>query len=215
MTTRVVVFGREPLPGRVKSRLAATIGGDRAAAVYAVLLDAALQAARAAGFETVLSLAEAPSAAWARSLMVGWELQSGADLGSRMAAAFTAHFGAGAERVVLVGSDCPGLRPQHMTAAAERLAEAPVVLGPSADGGYWMVAQRMPGVDLFAEIPWSVPTTLAATQQRLRKIGIQWSELKTLADIDTEADLVTALEDDAVPESVRRRLRAIVRTLER
>jgi rSAM/selenodomain-associated transferase 1 len=215
VTTRVVVFGREPLPGRVKSRLAATIGGDRAAAVYAVLLDAALQAARAAGFETVLSLAEAPSAAWARSLKVGWELQSGADLGSRMATAFTAHFGGGAGRVVLVGSDCPGLRPHHMTAAAERLAEAPVVLGPSADGGYWMVAQRAPGVDLFAEIPWSVPTTLAATQQRLRKIGVQWSELGTLSDIDTEADLLAALDDDAVPESVRRRLRDVVRTLER
>ena len=215
MTTRVVVFGREPLPGRVKSRLAATIGGDRAAAVYAVLLDAALQAAGAAGFETVLSLAEAPSAAWARSLKVGWELQSGADLGSRMGAAFTVHFGGGAERVVLVGSDCPGLRPQHVTTAAERLAEAPVVLGPSADGGYWMVAQRVPGVDLFAEIPWSAATTLAATRRRLEALGVEWSELETLADVDTEADLLAAFDDDAVPENVRRRLRVIVRTLER
>ncbi len=215
MTTRVVVFGREPLPGRVKSRLAATIGGDRAAAAYAVLLDATLQAARATAFETVLSLAEAPSAAWARSLKVSWELQSGADLGSRMAAAFSAHFGGGAGRVVLVGSDCPGLRPRHITVAAEQLAEAPVVLGPSADGGYWMVAQRAPGVDLFSEIAWSAPSTLAATRRRLRKLGVQWSEVETLADIDTEADLVPALEDDAVPEGVRRRLRAIVRTFER
>lgn len=215
MTTRVVVFGREPLPGRVKSRLAATIGGERAAAAYAVLLDAALQAARATGFETALSLAEAPSAAWARGVAAACELQRGADLGARMAAAFAAHFRDGAERVVVVGSDCPGLRPQHMTTAAERLAEAPVVFGPSADGGYWLVAQRAPGLDLFSEIPWSAPTTLAATRHRLQALGVEWSELETLADIDTEADLVAALEDDAVPEGVRRRLREIVRTLER
>ena len=215
MTTRVVVFGREPLPGRVKSRLAATIGGEQAAAVYAVLLDAALDAARATCFETVLSLAEAPSAAWARGLAAACEMQRGADLGARMAAAFAAHFRDGAGRVVLVGSDCPGLRPHHMTAAAQRLADAPVVLGPSADGGYWLVAQRAPGVDLFAEIPWSVPTTLGATRERLGALGVGWSELEILRDIDTEADLVAALEDDAVPESVRRRLRRIVRTLER
>ena len=215
MTTRVVVFGREPLPGRVKSRLASTIGGERAAAAYAVLLDAALQAARATGFETVLSLAEAPSAAWARGLAVAWEAQRGADLGSRMAAAFAAHFRDGVERVVVVGSDCPGLRPRHLREAEAALSGAAVVLGPSADGGYWLVAQRAPGVDLFSEIPWSAPTTLAATRRRLEALGVAWSEPETLADIDTEADLLAALDDDAVPESVRRRLRAIVRTLER
>jgi uncharacterized protein len=215
VTTRIVVFGREPRPGRVKSRLAATIGGESAAAVYAVLLDAALQAARATGFETVLSLAGPPSAAWARGLRVAWELQQGADLGSRMAAAFAAHLGGGAERVVLVGSDCPGLRPRHLLAAQAALAAAPVVLGPSADGGYWLIAQRPPGVDLFSEIPWSVPTTLAATRRRLESLGVGWSELEMLADIDTEADLLAALDDDAVPESLRRRLRHIVRTFER
>lgn len=210
MTTRVVVFGREPRPGRVKSRLAATIGGEPATAVYAVLLDAALQAARATGFETVLSLAEAPSATWARELAVAFELQRGADLGARMAAAFDAHFGGGAERVVVVGSDCPGLRPHHLREAAAALAGAPVVLGPSSDGGYWLVAQRAPGLDLFSEIPWSAPTTLAATRRRLRSLGVRWSELEELRDIDIQADLLAVLDDDAVPESVRRRLRAIV-----
>jgi rSAM/selenodomain-associated transferase 1 len=210
MTARVVVFGREPLAGQVKSRLAATLGDDQAAAVYAVLLDTALQAARTAGFETVLSLAESPSAAWARGLGVTCEPQRGADLGSRMAAAFEAHFGDGAERVVLVGSDCAGLRPRHLRAAHGALADAPVVLGPSADGGYWLVAQRAPGVDMFSEIPWSAPTTLAATRRRLEALGVEWSELETLADIDTEADLLAVLDDDAVPENVRRRLRDVV-----
>jgi rSAM/selenodomain-associated transferase 1 len=210
VTTRIVVFGREPRPGSVKSRLAATVGSEQASAVYAVLLDAALRAARAAGFETVLSLAGPPSAAWVRGLKVAWELQQGADLGTRMAAAFAAHLGGGADRVVLVGSDCPGLRPRHLRAAQAALAAAPVVLGPSTDGGYWLIAQRAPGVDLFSEIPWSAPTTLAATRRRLRKVGIEWSELETLVDIDTEADLLAALDDDAVPESVRRRLRDVV-----
>lgn len=211
MKAQLVVFGREPVPGRVKSRLAADVGAERAAAVYAVLLDHTLAEAASSGLETVLALAGAPSAMWRHGLRVPTELQTGAELGSRMAAAFRRRFDGGAERVVLVGSDCPGLQAAHLRRAAAAVAEVPAVLGPAADGGYWLVAQRRPGLDLFTGIPWSAPSTLESTRRRLEGLGVSWLELEPLADIDTEADLLAALDDDAVSESVRGRLRSIVR----
>jgi rSAM/selenodomain-associated transferase 1 len=210
VTTEVVVFGRQPVPGRGKSRLAATLGPERAAAVYGVLLDHTLAEASSSGLAVVLALAEEPSAGWLRALRVPWERQPGGDLGTRMASAFAGRFASGAERVVLVGSDCPRLAAAHLRRAAAALAEVPVVLGPAADGGYWLLAQRRPGLGLFTDIPWSAPSTLEATRRRLEALGAGWLELEPLADIDTETDLQAALDDDAVPERLRRRLRAIV-----
>jgi len=210
MRTEVVVFGREPVPGRVKSRLAVTLGAERAAAVYAALLDHTLGEAMRSGLEVVLALAEPPSPAWVRALGLPFELQRGANLGARMAAAFARCFAAGAERVVLVGSDCPGLAARHLRAAVAALDEAAVALGPAADGGYWLVAQRWPGLDVFTGVPWSTTATLEATRTRLRGLGADWRELEALGDIDTEDDLRAALGDDTIPAGLRRRLREIV-----
>ena len=210
MTTRVVVFGREPVPGQVKTRLAVTQGDERAAAAYAFLLDHTIDAAISSGFETVLSLADPPSQRWAYGLRVPYQVQHGADLGSRMANAFADHFADGAERVVVVGSDCPGVQPRHLVAAAAALADAAVVLGPASDGGYWLVAQRRPGVDMFSEIRWSAPTTFAATRARLGALKASWVELDELRDIDTATDLMAALKDQTVPARLRKRLRVIV-----
>jgi rSAM/selenodomain-associated transferase 1 len=210
MRTEVLVFAREPAPGRVKSRLAATLGPERAAAAYAALLDHTLGEATHSGLTLVLALADPPSALWERELELPLMRQRGADLGARMAAAFARCFAAGAERVVLVGSDCPGLAAAHLRQAAAALSEVPVVLGPAADGGYWLVAQRRPGLELFAGVPWSSAETLGATRTRLRGLGADWRELEALGDIDTEDDLRAAIDDESVSAQLRRRLREIV-----
>ncbi len=210
MRAEVVVFGREPVPGRVKSRLAATLGPELAAAVYAALLDHTLSEAVRSGLAVVLALAEEPSAGWLRALRVPWALQSGGDLGSRMASAFAGRFATGAGRVVLVGSDCPGLAAAHLRQAAAALAAVPVALGPAADGGYWLVGQRRPGLELFTDIPWSAPSTLEATRRRLESLGARWLELEPLTDIDIEDDLRAAIEDESVSSQLRHRLREIV-----
>ncbi len=206
MKTAVVVFAREPVPGRVKTRLAAAIGEAVAARVYAVVLEHTLAVAAGAGFDPVASFAEAPSPRWAGELALRWEVQRGDDLGERMHDAFDRRFEEAFDRVVIVGSDCPLLRREHLTGAADALEDAPVVLGPSADGGYWLVGQRRPGVDLFSGVPWSSPRTLAATRQRLENLGTKWVELEELDDLDTEADLHAALADPRVAKELRERL---------
>jgi len=202
----VVVFGREPAAGEVKTRLAAGIGGPAAARVYAVTLEHSLETAVDSGARVVLSLATAPSGEWSREIECSIEVQGMGDLGDRMAEAFERRFSEGEERVIIVGSDCPLITPEHLQAAADVLTDGGVALGPAVDGGYWLVGQRRPGVNLFSDIPWSSHDTLKMTRRRLAGIGAVWTELEELGDVDTEADLIAALNDPSLPEELRRRL---------
>jgi glycosyltransferase A (GT-A) superfamily protein (DUF2064 family) len=123
-----------------------------------------------------------------------------------MRTAFDLRFGEGADRVLVVGSDLPKLGVDHLRSAERALDAADVALGPAADGGYWLVAQKRPGVDLFSGIPWSSPDTLAATRRRLEALGATWVELDRLNDLDTEADLRAALADPGLAPELRDRL---------
>lgn len=203
----VVVFGREPAPGRVKTRLAAGIGGRAAARVYEVTLDYTLAITLGSGARVVLSLAGPPSGAWVREIDVQIELQTKGDLGDRMADAFKRRFSEGETRVMIVGSDCPWMTAEHLRSVANTLEETDVVLGPAVDGGYWLVAQRPPGIDLFSGIPWSSHHTLDQTRRRLAALEASWTEIEVLRDIDTREDLVAALDDPSLPEDLRRDLR--------
>lgn len=208
MKTCVVVFGREPIPGEGKSRLAAGIGAEAAARIYAAVLENTLDVATSCGARIVLSLAEAPSGSWARKLDVAVEVQQGSDLGDRMDDAFARRFAEGERRVVVIGSDCPWFTATHVAKASAKLGCADAVLGPASDGGYWLVAQRPPGLAMFARIPWSSPETLGKTRERIKSLGGTWSELEELVDIDTVDDLELVLTDPRTPEPLRQRLRS-------
>jgi hypothetical protein len=203
----VVVFGREPAAGRVKTRLAAGIGGRAAARVYAVTLEHTLAVTLGSGARVVLSLAAPPSGAWAREIDTPIELQTSGDLGDRMADAFRRRFAEGETRVMIVGSDCPWMTAEHLRSAASSLDENDVVLGPAVDGGYWLVGQCPPGVDLFTDIPWSSHNTLDQTRRRLAEIDAAWTETERLRDIDTREELLVALNDPSLPEDLRHSLR--------
>ncbi len=206
MSARLVVFAREPLAGRVKTRLARGTGAEAAAAVYSALLEHTVDTARAAGIEATLSLAAAPTARWAAELDLPFEVQSGGDIGGRMAESFDRRFSTGSDRVVIIGSDNARLQPDHIRSAFAALEDLPVVFGPAEDGGYWLVGQRLPGADLFTGVPWSSPDTLETTRERLRNLEISWHELETLPDVDTAEDLRRAISDPRVSEALRRKL---------
>ena len=210
MSGCVVVFGREPVPGKVKSRLAAALGDVGATRVYSALLDHTLEVAVQSGARVVLSLADAPSGAWARRTGLVVEVQRGKGLGERLDDVFGRRFAEDERRVVVVGSDCPWISPRHIAGAVAELAAVDAVLGPAADGGYWLVAQRPPGLALFEGIPWSAPETLEHTRKRVVTLGGSWSELEELVDIDTVGDLELALTDPRTPEDLRVTLRSIL-----
>lgn len=210
MKTCVVVFGREPLPGQVKSRLAAGIGAEAAARVYSATLEHTLDVAKNSGARVVLSMADVPSGPWARNLDVMVEIQRGSDLGDRMDDAFARRFDEGEGRVVMVGSDCPWFTAIHVAKASAKLGGVDAVLGPASDGGYWLVAQRPPGLAMFAGITWSNSKTLEETRKRISALGGTWSELEELVDIDTPDDLELVLADPRTPETLRRRLLSVL-----
>jgi len=211
MRSCVVVFGREPVAGEVKSRLAEGIGPEAAAKVYAATLQHTLEIAGASGARVVLSLADVPSGAWVRGIEGVLEIQRGRDLGDRMDDAFARRFAEGEKRVILIGSDCPWLTATHVAKASAKLGGADAVLGPSTDGGYWLLAQRPPGLPLFARIPWSSRETLERTRNRIQALGGTWSELEELVDIDTAEDLEIVLGDRRTPEPLRQHLRDAIR----
>ena len=191
---RILVFARPPVAGAVKTRLAAHIGRQAAAALYEQLLCETVGMAVGAGLAPVeLHVASQTSHPVFVSLADRQPLeirpQKGADLGQRMYHALqttlqTAGF------AVLIGTDCPAMSAAYLQRACRQLdAGGPVVLGPAEDGGYVLIGARSCDERLFADIPWGSDRVLQQTRARLRALKLPHSELDTLWDLDRLEDL--------------------------
>lgn len=193
-TQCLLVFAKAPVPGQVKTRLIPAIGAEQAAALHTRLLHQTLStASRSTTWQTELWCHPEASN---RDLVTAAERhgallreQSGADLGQRMHNAFVSTL-AGAERAVLIGTDCPGLTTDHINRAFEALRRgAEVVLGPAIDGGYYLIGLDQPAARLFADIAWGSDTVLAITRRRVQGLGLRLQELTVLRDLDRPEDL--------------------------
>ena len=194
----LLVFAREPVLGRVKTRLAADIGAEQALAVYRELLALTAAAATAAQVPATVWLAEAPvpaaDPAQPRPEWPGlpWRVQPAADsLGTRMAQAFATAFASGAGRVVIIGTDCPGLSAELLRRAFAVLVTHDVVVGPADDGGYYLLGLRELQPALFENKDWSTATVLPATLADAARLGLRVAQLPTLHDVDSGRDLAT------------------------
>jgi len=178
----------------VKTRLAAEIGAEAALGVYRRLAEHAVAQARAAG-DVAVRIHFTPAYAgetvrrWLGDDGAEYLPQADADLGERMRAAFEAAFEAGHRRVLIIGSDLPGLTADLLRDAIHHLDHHVVVLGPARDGGYYLLGLRRMVPALFAGIPWSTDRVLALTLERLAGLGIAPALLPELADVDVAADL--------------------------
>jgi Uncharacterized protein conserved in bacteria len=195
-TTAFVVFARDPQLGRVKTRLAATLGDARALDIYLQLgtrtiAAVARAAARRAGSRIVIAhTCEGDTSKLRDWLGTNFEYrpQCTGDLGARMAAAIATEVSRGRPKVIVVGTDCPDLDAEVLCAAAAALESADVVLGPAADGGYYLIAVRAPHPALFDDIPWSSADTLRVTLSAARRAGLTVTLLDERTDIDTAGD---------------------------
>ena len=113
------------------------------------------------------------------------------DLGARMHEAFRQAFREGVEKVVIVGTDCPGLSEDLAQEAFAGLDQGEVALGPAKDGGYYLIGLRRPVEELFREISWGTGEVLAKTLEAAQRLGLRVSLLKPLEDIDRPEDLPT------------------------
>ena len=192
---RIQVFARAPVAGRTKRRLIPALGEAGAADLHATLLRRTVAAVGGvAGTDRELwchpDAGHPLFAACAAEQGLALRVQSGADLGARMAGALETALTEGAPAAVLVGSDCPGLTADVLSSALAALeAGADAVLGPAEDGGYYLIRPRRPAPALFQGIPWGGPEVAAATRARAIEAGLRMEEMATLRDIDTPADL--------------------------
>lgn len=192
---RLLVFGRLPEPGYVKTRLHPELTGEESAVLYEAFLDDAMELAPD-GVAVELWVPDRPGAMerlGSRYPSARVRLQSGGSLGDRLEVAFDRAFNEGVDRAVALGSDHPTLPADFVVRAFDALAGSPVALGPSLDGGYYAVGLRgsaWPRAGgLFAGAPWSTAGLFAWTRARAASMRLDCVELPPWYDVDRPADL--------------------------
>jgi len=189
---RLIVYAKKPAAGLSKTRLGATIGNEGATGFYSRCLIQYLTSVIQAkpSYDIELSIASADDMAFFiggfPELAVVSQVQGG--LGDRMWASLYNAFSAGYKRVVLTGSDIPGLTTEVIAQAFRALEHASVAIGPASDGGYYLVAMRAPGWDIFERVDWSTDLVLAQTLERLKAHDVDHQLLEELGDVDTVSD---------------------------
>ena len=193
-----IFFCKPPVAGKVKTRLGNFLGMERARDIYREILQRVVGAFDpgstvlfSAGDEKLELLHEALPA------FKAIEIQVNADLGLRMADALHRAAGSSDHAVLLAGTDIPLYSPETAEKAAQALEDHDLVLGPTPDGGYYLVgvsprvaADKKLLEDLFADIPWSTPEVYALQTARARELGLKTAEMETIADLDTMDDLL-------------------------
>jgi rSAM/selenodomain-associated transferase 1 len=193
MKNAIILFFRYPRLGKVKTRLAKMIGAEKALDLYRRSLQKTILLFRAMpNCKVVFCVEPAPAVSLLRKAYgkgVDIFAQKGTDLGERMRLALEAVLKAGAEKAVLIGADIPGLSEKILAAAFQELDQHQVVLGPAADGGYYLIGMKQMLPELFFGMAWSTETVFSKTLAVLQRAGISYSLLPELCDLDSAEDL--------------------------
>lgn len=174
----------------MKSRLAAQIGAPAALAAYRTLLGTLfLNLETLKGVEVHVAPTDGQRDEFPMS-PPNWRFcaQSEGGLGGRLATAFADAFAKQVGPVAIIGSDCPDVTVEHIREAWRVLREKDVVLGPAADGGYWLIGLRQPEPRLFEEIAWGTDQVFVQTIARARERKLSISLLEILEDIDSKEE---------------------------
>lgn len=176
--------------GKVKTRLAASIGDKKALDVYQILVNHTLNITRTLRCDRIVYYSDfIPDKDEWLSAEFMQALQFGQDLGQRMKYAFENGFKCGYSRIVIIGSDCFDLSNRHISEAFEYLENSNVVIGPAKDGGYYLLGMTKLYDELFKNKKWSTDSVYLNTIENLHKINISYRLLEQLNDIDTQSDL--------------------------
>ncbi len=226
MTFSVALFAKRPRPGSVKTRLSPALPSLESALLYrAFLLDASARVASTPADRRVLYLADDldgsdspdptaidPDREWTRSFDEV-RSQTGVDLGERLQRATRELLATPADRAMVIGADSPDLPREFLMQAVPALQRNDLVLGPTPDGGYYLIGLARPAPALFEGIGWSGPHVLEHTLQRARASRLRVEVLPDWPDVDEPADLL-ALIGRMVEEEATGRAPATARALQ-
>jgi len=194
MKKGLIVFAREPLPGEVKTRLAAAVGDQAAVDLYETMLQDVLKTARQLTDIEIVVFWDCEKESLpilSEKYSCNSSCQVAGNLGQRMQAAFEEMFADGCELCCIIGSDAPDLPLSYIQEAYKLLAtlQADVVLGPSLDGGYYLLGLRELWPQLFVDISWSTADVLGQSLIALQGLELKTTLLSEWQDIDTVEDL--------------------------
>lgn len=188
----LLIFTKNPIKGKVKTRLAKDIGDSKALEIYQYLLQYTRKVTQSIDADKAVFYADFVD------MTDGWHnahytkfAQEGEDLGARMKNAFAQGFAKGYSRVVIIGSDCVQITQNIITNAFEALETHDVVLGAAKDGGYYLLGMCRLYAQVFENKPWSTSEVFAQTLQDFEQARATVYQLPQLSDIDTVADLHT------------------------
>ena len=186
----IILFTKNPELGKVKTRLAKTIGNEKALEIYIKLLNHTKNIVQQLDVDKFVYYSEAVAVDddWDNSIY-NKKLQDGEDLGIRMQNAFEEIFRLNYKSVCIIGSDCYELNSEIINDAFTQLQILDTVIGPTFDGGYYLLGMKKLHSELFQNKNWSTESVYSDTIADLKKISLTYSNLVKLSDIDEEKDL--------------------------
>jgi rSAM/selenodomain-associated transferase 1 len=187
--TGLIIFIKNPELGKCKTRLAATIGDEKALIVYKKLLTHTRQVSLEVSVNRYLFYSEDIdfSDNWDNTQFKK-HLQHSGDLGHRMQMAFSLVLESEC-KAIIIGSDCPEINPKIINLASESLENFDFVIGPTYDGGYYLLGMKSPSSFLFNDMEWSVESVFQETVSRIKKEGKTYTIIQRMNDLDNEEDL--------------------------
>ena len=187
----IIVFVKNIILGKVKTRLAKTIGTQGAFEVYKELVEITEHATEKIDTDRRIYFSDVViESKWKSDFKA---VQDGENLGERMKNAFIEGFNDGYERIVLIGSDLPDINSEIIEKGLKTLKNSDVVFGPAVDGGYYLVGMSKMHDSIFDNKPWSKSHLLDVTLEELDKQNTSYTLLDMLNDIDTFEDLEASL----------------------
>ena len=185
----LIVFIKNPVLGKVKTRLARTIGNEKALQVYLDLVEITKEAVTDKEFDLYVYYSDSVDYQddWGR--FPEKHAQQGVDLGERMRNAFKEVFKKNHDRIIIIGSDCPDVSYSLIDKAFNLLIYSDIVIGPSDDGGYYLLGMNGLNNFMFEYMPWSTEKLLDKTKSKIEEHQLSLIEMETLNDIDNIDDL--------------------------
>ena len=189
----LIIFYRNPKMGTVKTRLAATLGDEKALAIFRRLAQHTNAITKGLAVDKVVYYSDSiePDDIWLPTIYRK-SVQTGTDLGEKMKNAFAEGFEAGYEMICIIGTDCHELSGPLIEKALDLLRSSDTVIGPARDGGYYLLGMRRLYPELFTNKQWSTETVAGDTIHEFELLELKYSKLPTLRDVDREDDVPAA-----------------------
>ena len=191
MNDAIIIFVRNPELGKVKTRLAATVGDEQALDIYCRLLNHTMQQASKIDADKFVYYHQQITVddIWNANRFYK-KLQTGESLGDKMKAAFAEIFELGYSKVMIIGSDCLQLNSKIINTGFSLLDDCDTVIGPATDGGYYLLGMKKNYPFLFDNKAWSTENVFAETIKDIQQRWLSNGLLPVLTDVDTEADWI-------------------------